>query len=840
MSKTPGRKLFRSPFPIDPQTQIPGPQSQKSAETTSSEVDRRLADRETQKTPTLASVHPPANQSAISSMETQKSPVPRPDLAQDKNLFLLNALKRYNGKQINPALPPNSPSAPQAHQKKKRRQPLTKRQKILLIVVALITVLPSLLIIFELISMALFYRQMQDGIAHLQTAGNVFYAASDQDRDITNYFNSRKIALAQKEVILAHADFASLSDALDHEGLIALASNFWPEQIKAARALGHIANAGTDLAQQFLKTMQAIAPSIAPALQKSASSDENAAVQPYLTSSSYQQIQTLLSSAAPLISSMRQSAQGLSLESLPISSKQRELVGSLLTLLPTLDAAVPQIRATQAALGWFLGIDSQRSFLIEPMDSAELRASGGFTGQFGELTLHGAHVGPIKLSNIGVYEEDHTGEGSPPDPNVYPKVAGQTAPKAFVDWWPVANFGLRDANLSADFPTSARIAMDRYSYEFGHNVDGVIMFTSAIIKHVLEVTGPLPIPAYKRTITAQNLESLLHYYQLDNTGISEEQHIEHVQDSQIARKLFTQRVTRTIISTVTHLPLNKMIGLLNMVFLSMKSKDLQIYVTNPQLESLIGKYGSTASLDRSQTHDGLFIVQSNLSASKASQYVTTTIHDTVILEKQGGATHQLQMTLDYQKKGDVYGFDTYRDYIRIYVPPESQLLSGNGFDQYAQPYCGDEESGYTLCQPDVYGDGSLVCRPPITIGYATSYLNDPYAGKDHPLDVTGLPSNLQSDETGRAMFGGWVVVPKDCTMKVTLSWYVPPTGKSLYTLLLQSQASVYAPLDLTIQPATGTCSGSQKGALHLSRQMEGKDISFTLRQQGTKCSLVSS
>jgi hypothetical protein len=292
-------------------------------------------------------------------------------------------------------------------------------------------------------------------------------------------------------------------------------------------------------------------------------------------------------------------------------------------------------------------------------------------------------------------------------------------------------------------------------------------------------------------------------------------------------------------SVVTHLPFNKMVPLANEMLLSMKSKDLQIYITNPQLESFIGKYGSTASLDRSTTHDGLFIVQSNLSASKASQYVTTTIQDSITLNNEGGATHQLQMTLDYQQKGDVYGLDTYRDYVRIYVPVNSQLLTGNGFDRYDRPYCGDEKSGYRLCQPDVYGDGSLVCTPPVEIGNATSYLNDPYAGKDHPLDVTGSPQNLQSDEAGRAMFGGWVVIPKNCTMKVTLSWYVPPLSQQPYNLLFQAQASVYSPLNLTIQPSPGACAQNQGQALRFSQVMDGTDLAFLVKQQGAKCSLVS-
>ena len=272
---------------------------------------------------------------------------------------------------------------------------------------------------------------------------------------------------------------------------------------------------------------------------------------------------------------------------------------------------------------------------------------------------------------------------------------------------------------------------------------------------------------------------------------------------------------------------------------SMKSKDLNVYLNNAQAETLIGKYGSTGSMDRSNTHDGLFIVQSNLSASKATQYVATTAQDTVTLDARGGATHHLQLTLDYQQKGSVFGMDTYRDYIRVYVPENSQFISGTGFDQYDRPYCGDAESGYRLCRSNVYGDGSLVCETPIEIGDAASFFPDPYDGTDHPLDVTGPPQNRQSDEPGRAMFGGWVVIPKNCTMKLTLSWYVPPMSQQPYSLLVQAQAGISSRYELAIQPATGTCASLSGETLQATQVLAGVNKRFTLNQSGQNCSLTT-
>jgi Protein of unknown function (DUF4012) len=660
MLETRGRKIFRSPLPLD--------QSSKTRDLSNSKVQLQnfpgggssIADAETHKTPSVPLQ--PLGNSSIADAETHKIPsLPLQSLG-NSSIADIETLEVFTFRP-DPSNSINRGPASAPKKARRGRAPVSKRKKALLMALAIGMLVPSFIVIFEIINAISLYRQVQDGIAHIQKIETIFHGSSSGG--LTQYFDTHNLLQAQAEIDAAHADFVSLSDKLDHDATIGLLSNLWPTQVSTLRALGHIANTGTSAAQILIKMAIDIAPSIAPAFQKSLS------------------------------------------------------------------------------------------------------------------------------------------------------------------------------HLSADYPTSARIAIERYAYEFGKQVDGVIMFTPALIKQVLHVTGPIIIPAYNETISEQNLEDRLHYYQLNNSGIRHEEIVEHVDDPQVARKLFTQRVTSTLISTVTHLPVNKLLPMVNEMLHSMKSKDLQIYVTNPQLESLIAKYGSTASLDRSTSHDGLFIVQSNLSASKASQYVTTAIQDRITLDAQGGATHHLQMTLDYQQKGDVYGFDTYYDYVRVYVPVNSQLLAGNGFDQYHKPYCGDAKSGYFLCQPDVYGDGSLLCSTPVELGYATSYLNDPYTGTDHPLDITGPPQNLQSDEAGRAMFGGWVVIPKNCVMKVTLSWYVPPTSQHLYSLLLQAQASVYAPLDLTVQPAQKTCVPADGNSLHFSDVMNGGDMTFTVERQKSKCFLIS-
>ncbi len=118
-------------------------------------------------------------------------------------------------------------------------------------------------------------------------------------------------------------------------------------------------------------------------------------------------------------------------------------------------------------------------------------------------------------------------------------------------------------------------------------------------------------------------------------------------------------------------------------------------------------------------------------------------------------------------------------------------------------------------------------------GAASPSFSDPYGGDWHPLDTVGPPTNMSSDVPGRAMYGGWVVIPKNCTMTVTLSWYVPPQGTAPYALLIQRQAGTFPELDLTVLPTPGNCASLDSAGLHFNGTL-GQDTLFSLSPLQTK------
>jgi hypothetical protein len=708
---------------------------------------------------------------------------------------------------VNPAaMPPRPPAGP------RELPPHSAKTRLILYLFVISYILPAIFGIVNNINLYSIVAHGYSGVQHLQHVRNM---ANDLKAHIST-IDANKLHQIQVELQGAKVDFKALHDDLMHNTYFNATGATLPKYTNSALALAQIGSDASDMGQA-LTDMLVI---FIPALHSNALA---ASTKPLITPPMLAKATSTLNYILPIAKDVQAQLPLLSLDVLPIDNSQRLQVAQIVQLMPSIVSGLIQAHDMTGAIGWILGVGQPRDFLIQTVDRAEIRPTGGFTGQYSELALNGGRMGQLNLQNIGIVEENN-----PNPPN-----AGQSAPSAYRSWWPIADWGLRDSNLSADFPTSAQIAIDVYKREFQHQVDGVIVFSPFLISRVLEATGPIYISAYHETVTAQNLESKLHYYQLDNNGIRKEEVVENQSNSDIARKLFTKRVSQALMDKVRHADVTNVLAIAQEMLQALQTRDLQVYVTNPQIENLLVKYNMAATIDRSTTHDGLFVVQADVNANKGSQYVRTVMHDTVTLDANGGATHQFQMTLVYHMQDQVFGLDTYHDYVRVYVPPNAKFLNGNGFEQLGNPLC-SAPAGKGPCPPyDAYGDGNLLCP----IGQSdpmeeTNQLTDPYNQQNHPLNNEGPPTNMTSDEPQRSMFGGWVIVPKNCTATITLSWYVPPIGHSTYDLLVQRQSGVYPDMDLTILPTPGNCTVFKATGQHFDTVLS-RDQSFALRTQNT-------
>ncbi len=713
-----------------------------------------------------------------------------------------------------------------------KAQPAPRRlvSTLLLLLLLLAIAAPLVLVAGEGIRAYTTYTALRthasNGVHHLLSLKDIFANVKEQP---ASALDNAKLTQAKQQMNAARADFIEMQSLIDHSQLLQTVTRYLPQyrsQVITARAASQIGVDVSNTGLSLVAAMIVLAPSLrGPLLANTTSTTSTQSLQPQLiTQNDLTIIGNTLDAILPYLDDIQLQSRDLSLQSLPsslISEHQQTQVSQALQLLPQVEAGLTQVRALLTPMGWLLGVNAPRTFLVQTMDRAELRPTGGFTGQYGELQINGGRVAPFSLRDISLIEY---ASNSP--------TTDQLAPNAYRSWWPFANWGLRDSNLSADFPTSAQIAIQQYKQEVNRKVDGVIVFTPFLIEHMLQILGPIQLPEYHDTITAQNLENRLHYYQLDNAGIAKQLQVQAGDKSTSDRKRFTALVARTLLDRVRHATPSELLAIVRELPHDLQTRDLQMYFSNQQLEDALTQYGFAGQLDRATTHDGLYVVQANVSANKASQYVRTSMHDTVTLNAQGGATHVMQLRLAYTQVGPVYGLDTYRDYVRIYVPPSAHLLWGTGFDT-GQPLCGGP---LVACDANgVYPGQELVCpQSGYLAGASAPMLGDPYTGAWHPLDSIGGPTNVSSDEPQRAMFAGYIVVPKNCTMTATVSWYVPPinqTSQHSYQLLIQRQAGTFPSVDLTVLPMlpdTSTCTQLSTAGMHFAGVLE-QDTTFTLK-----------
>src|SRR5439155_25240470 len=134
-----------------------------------------------------------------------------------------------------------------------------------------------------------------------------------------------------------------------------------------------------------------------------------------------------------------------------------------------LDMAVQLLPVAPA----LLGISTPTNYLIEVLDSTELRPGGGFIGNYGIATFSGGLLASAHITDTYLLDRPFEAAGhSIPYPAAY-------------TWFDLASgWSLRDSNLDADFPTAAQYAEQNYAREGGNiPVQGVIAITPTLIQH---------------------------------------------------------------------------------------------------------------------------------------------------------------------------------------------------------------------------------------------------------------------------------------------------------------------------------------------------------------------
>ncbi len=364
----------------------------------------------------------------------------------------------------------------------------------------------------------------------------------------------------------------------------------------------------------------------------------------------------------------------------------------LSSLLPTvhkLDPLLPQLpQEADAAQGLvnalpsLLGFDKTRNYLLIEMDSDELRATGGFQGNYGILTFTNG-----KLVS-GVHLHDTRNQLDCPNSNCIRR----PVPASVADWFTTdpTQFALRDANVDPNFPATAQLNETLYSEESnGQTLDGVVAVTPAVIEQMLTLTGPLTVtipdtsPVQTVTVNAQNLEDEIHLFHTandSNIGVPGDL-------GTTSRKAIDTVLGGALLHDISHLSATKQKSLTKIMQDALFTHDIQVYFNNTAAENALLTFKVGAALQSPPNTDTLMVDDFNYGGSYANQDVTEHITDTITLDAQGNATHDLKIAYYYPVKTHLYDrvvnvvtgavyywhYWFYKDYVRVITPKRSVL-----------------------------------------------------------------------------------------------------------------------------------------------------------------------
>lgn len=339
----------------------------------------------------------------------------------------------------------------------------------------------------------------------------------------------------------------------------------------------------------------------------------------------------------------------------------RVLLGSLAKTLPVFKTQLDEmVRLAELAVPLF-GYPKPKTFLILLQNADELRPSGGFIGTIGILTVDGGEIKRLEFQDVYAIDglSASAWKDAPPEPML--KYLGVKA------WF------LRDRNWSPDFSVSAEQVIQTFEREVSGSrfqvsgFDGVIAFEPEFFRRLLVLTGPITVEG--KTFTAENFFTELEYdveQGFLTNGIPVRQ-----------RKEIVKKVGDELVARMFGLPSSVWPELLRVLTDSLDQKDLLVYTRDPRLQSMIDARGWSGRT-RSTEGDYLEVVDANLAALKTDGVMDKRIRYEVDVTTPGGLL--ATVTLKYMNTNRKIDWrrTRYRDYVRVYVPEGSELVSSEG------------------------------------------------------------------------------------------------------------------------------------------------------------------
>ena len=271
--------------------------------------------------------------------------------------------------------------------------------------------------------------------------------------------------------------------------------------------------------------------------------------------------------------------------------------------------------ASEAALVLpaMLGGEGPRRYFLAIQNNAELRATGGLMGNYGELAAEG---GALHLDHVGRLADLNKG-GQP--------VRAVDAPQDYVERY--APFDVastwQNVNLSPDFPTVAKVIAGMYPQSGGQPVDGVIGIDPVGLSALLELTGPVNVESWPKPITAANVVDITLNQAYTTFGGERAERID-----------FLATVATACFDALRSADLGSPTRIAAALGGAARGGHLSLWFERPAEQTLVDRIGIAGRVDPVES-DSLLLVNQNAGGNKIDYYFSRTMNYDVQLRPEG-------------------------------------------------------------------------------------------------------------------------------------------------------------------------------------------------------------
>jgi hypothetical protein len=321
--------------------------------------------------------------------------------------------------------------------------------------------------------------------------------------------------------------------------------------------------------------------------------------------------------------------------------------------IPKITGLIKKFEQYETLLNEILGGNGPRKYLFLLQNNHELRATGGFIGSYALLDVNNGIVRNFFVD--GIFNPDGQLKENIVPPQPIQKIS--------------AAWSLHDSNWFPDFPTSAEKAIFFYEKTGGPTVDGVITLTPTVMQKLLAVIGPITLPQYGLTVDADNFIAV----------VQEQVEVKYDRKENKPKKVLADlsvSLFEKIFAVEDKTTLYKIAEALNE---GLNEKQMLIYMRHKETQALVDEAGWSGRILPS-SKDYLSVIHTNINGYKTDGVIDETIKHKAEISDDGSIVDTLTITRTH--RGGQTPYDWWNrvnaDYLRVYVPEGSKLLSAKG------------------------------------------------------------------------------------------------------------------------------------------------------------------